>query len=127
MDNQIDKIAAALYEQGRIFGLGVRDALSGSDKTAADILRQLGVKEAADGGGNNFGGIGDASPTAPPATPSNDSGEKSESSNVVKDEKSSQNLPEGELAQGAVGETSNGDPEASAKEASANPFLGALL
>lgn len=85
-NEQADKLAKALYEQGRIIGLGMYDG-----------LKQAGAGE------GNFDGAGNANPTPPPPTPSNDSEVVNESADVVKDEKAEQNLPEGELAQGHVG------------------------
>lgn len=126
MDESVEKLASVWYEQGQIIGLGIRDALFGDVKEASstvgdDLRKRFGLKTASETG-VNYGGTGDANPTEPPATPSNDSDVKSESSDVVKDEKAAVDLPEGELAQGAVGVT------ATAKEASAaNLFDGAFL
>lgn len=101
-DEQAEKLAAALYEQGLIMGLGLRDGLMGPEKQASirdDMRSRFGLKTAED---LNVGGAGPATPTAPPATPSNDSEEKKTTSDVVKD--NDPNLPESELAQGSVGE-----------------------
>jgi hypothetical protein len=141
-DEQVEKLAAVLYEQGLIIGQGIRAGLSGDEKQASvrdDIRTRFGLKTAMDeGSGKNYGGAGDATPTAPPPTPSNDSTTSVGTVGVVKDEKGEQNLPAGELAQGHVGvTTSTGEKnyggarkatptDSPLKEAAVNPFLDAI-